>query len=655
VIQRPLAGPRVTDAHLEAMACSPDSQSAIDLLVPTPQTIRWKDGDWCLPRREALALCTSGSDDRRAVQLLKRALSPREVIEVGAPKDAHVHFHITAGVGPIGPQAYRLEVEPDGIRIEASSDQGAFYGACTLAQLLAWPVDGSDAAPATELRLPGVEIEDAPAFHRRGVMLDVSRDRVPRMETLFELIERFARWKLNEVQLYMEHTFAYTEHEQVWRDASPFQARELRELTRFCTERHIDLVPNQQSLGHFHRWLIHEEYKWLAECPDGVQHPFSNSLEPFSLAPTAQGSLEFVRGLHTELLENFDSTFLNVGLDETFDIGQGASQHAVAERGKGRVYLDYLCEINSSVRDRGLQMQFWGDVILEHPELVPELPRDAIALEWGYEADHPFQEHAKKFAAAGLDFYVCPGTSSWQSFGGRLDNATRNLESAARAGAAAGARGYLITDWGDFGHWQPAPVSYAPFLAGASRAWNAQGTPPDLAPALDRHVFGATSGSSSAGAMWTALGDVYRTSGARSTNASPLFFLIRFAHEGWPHERIEGLTRTGLDRTSAQVADLRAQVEGVGMACEDAELVRDEARWVLAMLDLACEVGRARLALGPGAGLSALESGARAHLGIKLQSLRDGLPPIWLARSRPGGLSDSLARFDPLTEVLAAR
>src|SRR6185436_16742198 len=118
--------------------------------------------------------------------------------------------------------------------------------------------------------------------------------------------------------------------------------------------------------------------------------------------------------------------------------------------------------------------QFWGDIIIEQPELIAELPKDAIALEWGYEADHPFLDHAQRFAESGLEFTVCPGTSSWNSLAGRADNALRNLALAAVAGHESGARGCLITDWGDFGHLQPLPVSYLGFLAGAGFAWNVE-------------------------------------------------------------------------------------------------------------------------------------------------------------------------------------
>ena len=70
--------------------------------------------------------------------------------------------------------------------------------------------------------------------------------------------------------------------------------------------------------------------------------------------------------------------------DETFELGKGKSKEACEEKGVGRVYLEYLLKIHKLVSERGKKMMFWGDIIANHPDLVPELPKDIIALEWGY-------------------------------------------------------------------------------------------------------------------------------------------------------------------------------------------------------------------------------------------------------------------------------
>ena len=92
------------------------------------------------------------------------------------------------------------------------------------------------------------------------------------------------------------------------------------------------------------------------------------------------------------------------------------------------------------------------------PARSGELPKDVIALNWGYDRNHPFEKETRAFADAGVKYCVCPGTSSWASISGQTDNAIANLRSAAEHGLNNGAIGYLKTDDGIFqqgGPWKP--------------------------------------------------------------------------------------------------------------------------------------------------------------------------------------------------------
>src|SRR5688572_10251828 len=398
------------------------------------------------------------------------------------------------------PQGYRIEIAPGRIDLIGHDQAGLFYARQTLVQI----------RRQYAIELPIGTIEDWPDFAVRGVMLDVSRDKVPTMATLFGVIDLLAEMKVNQLQLYTEHTFAYTQHREVWKDASPLTAKEVRQLDQYCRARFIELVPNQNSFGHMERWLRHSRYEPLAEKPDGFTFPWgTRHAGGFSINPLDPRSLELIEGLYDELLPNFTSRLLNVGCDETFDLGLGKSKAEVERRGKERVYLEFLLKIYDAVKRRGRTMQFWGDIILHKPELIPELPKDVIALNWGYDADHPFAKETRAFAYAGVPFYVCPGTSSWLSITGRTDNALANLKSAAACGLANKAVGYLNTDWGDLGHLQYLPVSFLGFAAGAAYAWCYEAnTDLDIARALDVHVF--RDSANVMGQLMHDLGNVYQ-------------------------------------------------------------------------------------------------------------------------------------------------
>jgi len=104
-------------------------------------------------------------------------------------------------------------------------------------------------------------------------MLDQSRDRVATLDTLKLLAEDMAILKINELQLYCEHTFAYIDRDVVWAGDDALRPEEILELDAFCRDRRIDLVPTMNSLGHLHKWLEHPEYADLAENYPYVQLP----------------------------------------------------------------------------------------------------------------------------------------------------------------------------------------------------------------------------------------------------------------------------------------------------------------------------------------------------------------------------------------------
>ena len=451
-------------------------------LLPYPRSLKWRAGNFILPKHRPLA----------AIRIVRTPAAPRH------------------------PEGYTLTIDRRGVQIEYRETGGLRAAAATLRQLLR----------EYGRRLPCLKIRDWPDFARRGVMLDVSRGRVPKLETLLDLAEKLSDFKINELQLYTEHTFAYKKHKSVWQSWGALTAKEIQTLDARCRELGIDLVPNQNSFGHLRYFLEDARLKKLGEIAEPFLAETKDFLRrPTTLAPNHPGTLPFLRGLYDELLPNFSSPFFNIGGDETWDLGKGQSKKLCDARGKGRVYFDFLKKLQHEVKTRDRQMMFWGDIILKYPKLIRELPKNVIALNWGYEANHPFEKDAAQFAKAKIPFYVCPGTSTWQTIVGKHDNALANLRAAAKAGKKFGALGFLNTDWGDGGHPQPLAVSWPLFAAGAALAWNANALDEkNLLAALSRDVFEDPSGKAALAGF--KLGFAHLKLGMPALNETPLGTVI---------------------------------------------------------------------------------------------------------------------------------
>lgn len=605
-------------------------------LLPEPRRVTAGEGTLPLPRTGSIAI-------------------PRELYELVRWFQPHVQRTglnwqpVTGGDATLtltpqesdNPQAYQLVIDADGIHI-TGAPQGIFYGLCTLRQLLMQRTDA----------LPYMTIDDYPDYPARGVMLDISRDRVPTMAHLKNLIDLLACLKVNQLQLYTEHTYAYRDHEIVWENASPLAAADILEIDSYCQARFIELVPNQNSLGHVERWLKFDDYRHMAEAPDGFTGPRGEFRSPSTLCPLDSASFEFVTSLYDELLPNFSSELFNVGCDEPWELGQGRSKSAVEERG-GRVYLDWLQKLHGAVTRRGRKMQFWGDIIMHYPELVPELPDDVITMEWGYEANHDFDGHCAIYAQAGAAFYVCPGTSSWNTLLGRTENAKDNMRLAASAGLKHGAIGFLNTDWGDSGHMQPPSVSYLPFAYGAAVSWCLEANESvDLAAAGSNLIF--EDGSGIMGQVVYDLGNIYRLIGPEYINGQ----LLAYALWGDPEQmerRIKGFEKWGdapadvsadaLNRAIREMDDLLERLQQHQSRLTDAALICDEMAHAAAFLKHG-----ARFML-----LALHDTGSAAEQLRDLERLIPRQRELWLQRSRRGGLEDSIKRLDNLRNYYLSR
>jgi hypothetical protein len=613
------------------------------LLVPQPTSLDVTGGRLSLPREAAIVLYGDavaagmrGARDLKAA-LAKYADAAWEIrAAAGDAMTEEVVASIDAAAVPER-EGYHLTVGEERVGIVGHDAAGLNYGFQTLVQLVR----------QYARRLPQLHVEDAPRFPNRGLMLDVSRDRVPTMETLFALVDMIAGWKLNQLQLYTEHTFAYQRHRAVWKDASPLTGEEVLELDAYCRERHVELAPNQQSFGHMTRWLEKKPYNDFAEAPRGSKLPWGR-LPPFTLDPQDPRSIALVRNLYDELLPHFTSAQLNVGCDETFELGMGKSKEACEERGVGRVYLEFLRQVHALCTERGRRMMYWGDIIVQHPDLIAETPRDAIALNWGNEHDHPYDTETAAFLDAGVDFYVCPGAGGWNSLIGRLDNAVANISNAVEHGAANGASGVLVTEWGDNGHPQPLSVAWIGIMHAANASWSG-GASVDLRAAASLHAFDDPSGVT--GRLAWDLGNAYQINGAKTRNGTLPAQLYQLPLESdWPMHRARP---HGFDDTADAIAEISGQLDPARMRRADADLIVDELRAAAELAQIGAQVGALKHERHLGAPPSRLRAGWRRGA-RRLDRAIPEYERVWLARSRPGGLKDSTGRLRAFAAALRA-
>ncbi len=573
--------------------------AALPTLFPRPRELSQRDGFLVVP-----------TQPHPTAQFL--ASLPTTIAEAQAALAAHssAPCRITE-VEILQAESYALKISPAGIELQASSAAGLLYGAQTLRQIHAQNPDA----------LPCLEMLDGPDLPVRGFMLDVSRCKVPTQAELLALIRALGQLRVNQLQLYVEHTFAFPGHEDAWQDASPLTPAEIRELDAACAALGIELVPNLNTFGHMERWLRHPRYRALAECPQGWIHPLTGQFKEFpgTLKPD-DASLAFVASLLDDYLPCFRSRQVNIGGDEPWELGQGHSKEAVAAQGKHRVYLDHLHKLCALATERGHTPQFWGDILLEDLALAQDAPQDALPVVWGYDAGHPFQTQCGRLQELGRAYLVAPGTSAWQSFTGRLDNALTNQAEAIGAARQHGARGVLVTTWGDNGTHQPWPTAWLPMAAGLAQAWSFTANQKPNAVAACRVLGDLDDDARAVAAALTHLGQLDNQIAKANRNKS-LSWDFLTAQPAALAGFVAGVTPEEITRSLAYLEESA----GLVGAIQD-NRVRTE-------LSVGLELARAGLRRASGQPLNAPAA----------RELRERFEHTWLARARRGGLAESVA------------
>ena len=355
-------------------------------------------------------------------------------------------------------EEYTITVNSGGITVTASYEEGIYRAATSLLQLIR----------KQGQQLQYAKIEDKPELRRRGYMLDISRGRMPKLETIKTMIDFLSALKYNEFQLYFEGMcFDYSAYPGYTSDFDCLTPEDIRELDQYCADRYVDLVPNQNSFGHLACWLEHPQFRHL-----GL---YEGDMTPGTLNPLLEESYEFVQNLYESVLPHFRSKFVNIGLDEAYGLGRYQIEEYCREHGKDAVFMQWLNKLNDiTTKKYGKTVMFWSDMIYNYQSLYHQIPKDAIALEWGYDLiqSQMMTEHCISFKNAGIKYYVCPSCNTHMAFTGRFDVTSFNIRTSAELATRFGAEGILLTDWGNAGHPHFLAWSLVPIALCGQYGWN---------------------------------------------------------------------------------------------------------------------------------------------------------------------------------------
>lgn len=449
-------------------------------LLPRPQQIHYGQGAVPLQGLKLVFSFTPGEEDKFAAQNFSEYVQQRTGIQlsVGDSKwdgggSGSIRLERLNATdqplalpeetpGPHSREAYDLIVSAQGVKIDAASSAGLFYGLETLRQL----VEGQGSAAA----LPQVEIHDWPSLAYRGTMVDISHGPLPTETEIKRELDFLSKWKANQYYLYSEASIELTGY-PLLNPGARLTKDEVRRIVVYGRQRHIDVIPNLELYAHLHDLFRIEQYSELSDQPHGTE-----------LDPSNAKVMPLLTDWVNQFTEMFPSPFVNIGFDETFQI-QAGSPAIGASNSPTALFVKQLGAVTRLFQAHGKKVIAWDDIMVKFPQIIPDLPPGLTAVAWYYTPEDPtYNKWLGPLVANHVPHFVQPGVTSYDDISPNYDITFKNIDTFLAAGRKSGALGLINSIWADDAQlffrmslpgmaygaaapWQSSPMVRAEFFA----------------------------------------------------------------------------------------------------------------------------------------------------------------------------------------------
>lgn len=306
-------------------ACAPVAEQTLSV-TPVPMEVNWQRGSFRPDASTSLWIEAPEADRSILAEYLQA--SPLALKLADSQSENQVVLKQTDALeGITSPEGYVLSVNSDGVRIEALSGAGLFYGVQTLLQMVADAPEGMTA----------VTVKDEPRFEYRGIMLDVSRH-FRSKEFVKRQIDLLSYYKINRLHLHLTDAagwrieikkyprltqFAAWRPQAVWKDwwngkreyceetdpraqGGYYTQNDIRELVAYAQKHYVTIIPEIEMPSHSEEVLT--AYPELS-C---THVPYKQS--DFCIGN--EKAFEFLENVLIEVMELFPSEYIHIGGDE---------------------------------------------------------------------------------------------------------------------------------------------------------------------------------------------------------------------------------------------------------------------------------------------------------------------------------------------------
>ncbi len=412
------------------------SGQTMDLqIVPTPKLVRFLDGVFHLKNDLTISPSNLANENSYAVQLIQQTLKEYNNLNLSIKSAGDIQISYFGNeeenhiIKNLSDEGYLLRISENKIELQARTPKGIYYAAMSLIQLL----------EKAEKKLRSIEIIDWPDMKMRGISDDISRGQVSNLENFKKIISHIARYKMNTYMPYLEDMLEFEKYPTIGKNRGSLTKNEVKEILNFAKRNFVEVIPIFQTLGHYENILSQKEFLKYAEFPGAASLNVSND-----------STYVFLEELLKAVFELFPSEYFHMGADESYDVGLGESKKLVDETNIAVVHANHYKKVYDICNKYNKKVMMYGDILLDHPEILSLIPKDIIIVDWHYRADDNYPS-TKIIRDAGFKYLVSPTAWNFLSTFPANINSLPNIKYIVKSGLENESLGMINSNWGDYG------------------------------------------------------------------------------------------------------------------------------------------------------------------------------------------------------------
>ncbi len=278
-------------------------------------------------------------------------------------------------------EGYHLSATSESVKIIGNSAAGVFNGIQTFLQMLPADIFSLQRQKNVDWQVTGAEIQDAPVYPWRGMMLDASRYFYDK-EYVLHLIDMMAMYKMNVLHLHLIDDAGwrleikkYPKLTSVgaWRGEGHertggyYTQEDIKEIVSYASLRNVEVIPEIEIPAHTLAAIAAYPFLSCTEEQQIVPQQHSISRELYCVGK--ESTFDFLADVFKETFDLFPSKYIHVGGDEANYDRWIACPHCQARKKElgfeteSELQVYFTKRVQQMVKEYGKTIVGWDEII----------------------------------------------------------------------------------------------------------------------------------------------------------------------------------------------------------------------------------------------------------------------------------------------------